>query len=38
MARLFRFDSKIRIFTGKQKLKEFNTAKSALQKMLKEPL
>ena len=39
MARLsFRFNSKIKSLTDKQKLKEFNTTKSALQKLLQGPL
>ena len=32
------FDGEIKSFTDKQKLKEFNTTKSALQQMLKEIL
>ena len=31
----FRFDREIKIFTGKQKLREFSTTKPALQQMLK---
>ena len=31
----FRFDGEIKTFTDKQKLREFSTAKSALQQMLK---
>ena len=34
----FRFDREIKTFTDKQKLKEFNTTKPALQQMLKELL
>ena len=34
----FRFDGEIKIFTDKQKLREFSTTKPALQQMLKEPL
>ena len=34
----FRFDREIKSFTDKQKLREFNTTKSALQQMLKELL
>ena len=34
----FRFDREIKIFTAKQKLREFNTTKPALQQMLKEHL
>ena len=34
----FRFDREIKIFTDKQKLREFSTTKPALQQMLKEPL
>ena len=34
----FRFDGEIKTFTDKQKLREFNTTKTALQKMLKELL
>ena len=34
----FRFDGEIKNFTDKQKLREFNTTKPALQKMLKELL
>ena len=34
----FRFDGEIKSFTDNQKLKEFNTTKSALQQMLKELL
>ena len=34
----FRFDGEIKIFTDKQKLREFNTTKPALQQMLKELL
>ena len=34
----FRFDGQIKSFTDKQKLKEFNTTKPALQQMLKELL
>ena len=32
----FRFDGEIKSFTDKQKLREFNTTKPALQQMLKE--
>ena len=32
----FRFDGEIKIFTDKQKLREFSTTKPALQQMLKE--
>ena len=32
----FRFDGAIKTFTDKQKLREFNTTKPALQQMLKE--
>ena len=35
---LFRFDGEIKSFTDKQKLREFNTTKRALQQMLKELL
>ena len=35
---LFRFDGEIKTFTDKQKLREFNTTKPALQQMLKEHL
>ena len=31
----FRFDGDIKIFTDKQKLREFSTTKQALQQMLK---
>ena len=34
----FRFDRGIKIFTDKQKLREFSTTKPALQQMLKELL
>ena len=34
----FRFEGEIKSFTGKQKLKEFNTTKQVLQQMLKELL
>ena len=34
----FRFDREIKSFSEKQKLKEFNTIKPALQQMLKELL
>ena len=34
----FRFNGEIKSFTDKQKLREFNTTKPALQKMLKELL
>ena len=34
----FRFDGEIKSFTDKQKLREFSTAKPALQHMLKELL
>ena len=34
----FRFDGEIKTFTDKQKLREFNTTKPALQQMLKELL
>ena len=34
----FRFDSEIKTFTDKQKLREFSTSKPALQQMLKELL
>ena len=34
----FGFDSKIKTFTDKQKLREFSTTKPALQQMLKELL
>ena len=34
----FRFDKEIKIFTDKQKLREFSTTKTALQQMLKELL
>ena len=34
----FRFDEEIKIFTDKQKLREFSTSKPALQQMLKELL
>ena len=34
----FRFDGEIKIFTDKQKLREFSTIKPALQQMLKEIL
>ena len=34
----FRFDGEIKIFTDKQKLREFSTTKPALQQMLKELL
>ena len=34
----FRFDREIKNITGKQKLREFNTTKPALQQMLKEIL
>ena len=34
----FRFDREIKIFTAKQKLREFSTTKPALQQMLKELL
>ena len=34
----FRFDGEIKSFTDKQKLREFNTTKPALQQMLKELL
>ena len=34
----FRFDGKIKIFTDKQKLREFSTTKPSLQQMLKEIL
>ena len=34
----FRFDGEIKTFTDKQKLREFNTTKLALQQMLKELL
>ena len=32
----FRFDGEIKIFTDKQKMREFSTTKPALQQMLKE--
>ena len=35
---LFRFHGEIKTFTDKQKLREFNTTKPALQQMLKELL
>ena len=35
---LFRFDGEIKSFQNKQKLREFNTTKPALQQMLKERL
>ena len=35
---LFRFDGEIKSFQNKQKLREFNTTKPALQQMLKELL
>ena len=39
LARLsFRFEGEIKSFTGKQKLREFSTAKPALQQILKEIL
>ena len=34
----FRFDGEIKSFTDKQKLREFNATKPALQQMLKEIL
>ena len=34
----FRFDVELKIFTDKQKLREFSTTKPALQQMLKELL
>ena len=34
----FRFDGEIKIFTDKQKLREFSTSKPALQQILKELL
>ena len=34
----FRFNREIKTFTDKQKLREFNTTKKALQQMLKENL
>ena len=34
----FRFNGEIKIFTDKQKLREFSTSKPALQQMLKELL
>ena len=34
----FRFDGEIKIFTDKQKLREFSNTKTALQQMLKELL
>ena len=34
----FRFEEDIKTFTDKQKLREFNTTKPALQQMLKELL
>ena len=34
----FRFDGEIKIFTDKQKLREFSTTKPALQQMLKKLL
>ena len=34
----FRFDGEFKTFTDKQKLREFRTAKPALQQMLKEVL
>ena len=34
----FRFDGEIKIFTDKQKLREFSTTKPALKQMLKEIL
>ena len=34
----FRFDGEIKTYTDKQKLREFNTTKPALQQMLKELL
>ena len=34
----FRFNGEIKTFTHKQKLREFNTTKPALQQMLKELL
>ena len=34
----FRFDSEIKTFTDKQKLREFSTTKPALQQMLKKLL
>ena len=34
----FRFDEEIKTFTDKQKLRQFSTAKAALQQMLKELL
>ena len=34
----FRFDGEIKNFTDKQKLREFNTTKPALQQMLKKLL
>ena len=34
----FRFDGEIKIFSDKQKLREFSTTKPALQQMLKEIL
>ena len=34
----FRFDGEIKTFTDKQKLREFNSTKPALQQMLKELL
>ena len=34
----FRFDRQIKIFTDKQKLREFNTTKPALHQMVKELL
>ena len=34
----FRFNGEIKTFTDKQKLREFNTTKPALQQMLKELL
>ena len=35
---LFRFDREIKIFTDKQKLREFSTTKPVSHPMLKEPL
>ena len=34
----FKYEGEIKSFTDKQKLREFRTTKSALQKMLKDPL
>ena len=35
---LFRYDIEINSFTGKQKLREFSSTRTALQQILKEPL